>query len=128
MVLLPGIIASGDRHMFLLSKCLGVPTCVWQTGAKDPRWPAVHARQSTVVPEVPGGPPQRDSAGPSPYWLQKDPSCGGWAKSSGKQMEEVLGKTTSLPPPLWDSDPMLSGQEGILELWLSRKSCVINGS
>ena len=72
--------------------------------------------------------PLGTGGGESRHWLQTESSCGGWAKSSGKQMEKVVGKTTFLPPTLWDSDPVFSGRGGILELWLSCKSRAISES
>ena len=50
------------------------------------------------------------------------------AKSSRRQTDKVLGRTTFSPPTLWDSDPMWSGRGGILELWLSCKTRAISRS
>ena len=50
------------------------------------------------------------------------------AKSSRKQKDKVLGRTTFSPPALWDSDPLLSGRGGILELRLWCKTRAISRS
>lgn len=42
---------------FFVVKMTGVPTGIWWRRAQDARWAAVHAQQSMVVPEMPGGPP-----------------------------------------------------------------------
>lgn len=84
--------------------------------AGDARWLAVHAQQTTVVPEVLPVPPIKRSGGTSWCWLQIESSGRRCAKSTQKQME-VVRKTSFLLHTLWDSDSRLNSRAVTL-MWI----------